>query len=401
LNKIFKHYKASYSGLPKAVWILSFVILINRSGTMVLFFMTLYLTQKLGYNIETAGKAISIYGLGSLAGAYLGGWLSDKWGPSRVQLISLISSAFGFIILGYLETYLSIIIFLFFVAICNESFRPANITAVGQVSNPENRARSFGLNRLAINLGITIGPAVGGILASLNYLYLFWVDGITCFFAAIILFYFIKKYKIELGKHKEEIIEAVVSPWKDKTFLVILGLLLFIGMVFFQLFNTWPIYLKEIYTISEGEIGTLFAINGILIVLIEMPLIHLLEKKDILKVISIGTLFIFVGFSMLPLGISFLFVAFSVVVWTIGEILIFPYVSAFISNRATNLNRGKYMGLFTLTFSLAMVIGPAFGSWIYNRFSPATLWFSIGLLGIFIFLSFLTLSVLYKRKLSL
>ena len=362
--------------------------------------MTLYLTQKLGYNIETAGKAISIYGLGSLVGAYLGGWLSDKWGPSRVQFVSLISSAFGFIILGYLETYLTIIIFLFLVAICNESFRPAKSTAIGQVSNPENRARSFGLNRLAINFGITIGPAVGGILASINYLYLFWIDGITCFVAAFILFFFIKKYKLELGKNKEDKVETASSPWKDKTFLAIIGLLLFIGMVFFQLFNTWPIYLKEICTISERNIGTLFAINGFLIVLIEMPLIHFVEKKNILKVITVGTLFIFAGFSMLPLGTSFIFVAITVVIWTLGEILIFPNVSAFISNRTTNLNRGRYMGLFTLTFSLAMVLGPIMGSWIYNSFTPTTLWFSIGVLGIFIFFGFLIVDKINKREMK-
>ncbi len=398
LRRPYKAYIASFSGLPKVVWLLSLVVLVNRSGTMVLFFMSLYVTEVLHFGVSETGKIISVYGFGSLVGSFLGGWLSDKVGTRNIQLFSLLLSGIGFIVLGTLTTFTQIIIAFFLLAVVAEAFRPANVSAVAEATPPEKRARGYALNRLAINLGITIGPALGGFLAALNYHYIFWVDGVTSLGAAalfFLLFFFgkhFKHYKPESGS------DWGILPWKDWIFLATLGLILILAMLFFQIFNTWPLYLRQDYRLVEAQIGTLLALNGFMIILIEMPLIHRLEAVNPIKTIALGALLLFSGFALLPLSQSYGYAALLVIVWTVGEILVFPLMTTFIANRASDANRGKYVGMFIFTFSLALIIGPALGTWIYDSYGPDTLWGGAGMVGVLVCLGFLLVSRLLQRE---
>ena len=383
-RQLLHKYLAAYKGLPKMAWLLSLAILINRSGSVVLFFLVLYLTSQLDYSISEAGRMISVYGIGALAGSYLGGWLSDRIGVIRVMVYSLILSAFGYVVLCYITNPLIITVALFIVAVVAEAFRPANSTALALVCSPENRARGFALNRMAINLGVTIGPAIGGFLAIISYRLLFWFDALTCLAAAVFLLFIFKNTEFAGSKKNDNIPAEIKNPWQDHFYLILLSLLFLTGIIFVQLLNTWPLYLKSYYNLVEDQIGLLFAINGLLIVFFELPLIHSVERKSILKIMAIGAILFAGGFSILPLSTSYLFAAMSVIIWTFGEMLVFPLVAGFIANRAVDSNRGRYMGMFSLTFSLAFVIGPTLGSWIYDSYGPEYLWISSGVLGFFI-----------------
>jgi MFS family permease len=398
LTQILYKYTAAYKGLPKMAWLLSLIILINRSGSVVLFFLVLYLTSQLDYTVTEAGRMISVYGLGSLVGSYLGGWLADRIGVVRVMIFSLILSAIGYIILSYTKNSLLITLILFMVAIVAEAFRPANSTALALVCTPEIRARGFALNRMAVNLGVTIGPAVGGFLALISYSLLFWFDALTCLIAALFLFIIFKNIDFTDSKKSKENSLKRKSPLKDYFYLMLLFLLFLTGIIFVQLLNTWPMYLRSFYNLIENQIGILFAINGIMIVIIELPLIHSIERKSTLKIMTIGTILFAGGFGILPLSTSYLFAAITVVIWTLGEMLIFPLVAGLIANRALDENRGQYMGLFSFSFSLAFVIGPALGSWIYDNIGPHQLWTISGVLGFLIMVGLLILEKYQSKK---
>ena len=384
MNQIFRHLKSTYSGIPKNAWMLSIVMLINRVGMVVIFYLTLYLTNVHNYSVRDAGTLVSIYGLGALIGSYMGGWLSDRWGTGRVQFLSLFLSGLGYLLVPLMEGYFQLACALFILAIFAEAIRPANITAMAKVCPPEIRPRGYALNRLAVNVGVAIGPAVGGYLARINYHYLFYMDGITSLAAALLFFIIFHKSHVGKRRTRSEKTESVTAPLKDRPFVVFLFLLLVIGIFFFQLLNTWPLYLKEHFNLFEDSIGLLLAINALFLVLFEMPIIHWIERKPPLKIIAIGVLFMFLGFAVLPFGISFIYAIFSTLIWTTGEMLIFPLSSTFIANMATDENRVKYMGLFTFTFSLAFVIGPIVGAWIYSEISPEALWYGMGVAGIFV-----------------
>src|SRR5690348_14877380 len=181
-------YKRAYGDLSKGTWWLSLVMLINRSGTMVVPFMTMYLTQHYGFSIEKAGLVMSLFGLGAIVGSMTGGKLVDSIGYYYVQVSALLLGGCMFIVLGQLRSYSHICIGTFVLAVLNESFRPANQVAIAHYSKEKNRTRSYSLNRMAINLGWAAGGALGGFIASFNYNLLFWVDGFTNLAAALLLY---------------------------------------------------------------------------------------------------------------------------------------------------------------------------------------------------------------------
>jgi predicted MFS family arabinose efflux permease len=184
LDRLLGVYRGAFTGLPRGVWWLCLVGFINRSGTMVLPFLALWLTGERGLSAGGAGALLSLYGLGAAAGTMAGGWLSDRFDPYRIQIWSLALSGVGLIVLGRLERPVAIAAGIAAVAVLGEGFRPANSTALALMSRPGDRTRAFALRRLAVNLGITFGPAVGGFLAVVDYGWLFIADGVTCLAAA-------------------------------------------------------------------------------------------------------------------------------------------------------------------------------------------------------------------------
>lgn len=369
-------YKNAYSGLSRSTWLLSLVMLVNRSGTMVLPFMTIYLTG-LGFSLFQAGIVVGIFGAGAVCGGFIGGKLTDKIGFHRIQLITLSGGGFLFIVLGLMKSYPLICTFTFILSLVNEAFRPANNTAIAIYSQAENRTRSFSLNRLAINLGWAIGGTLGGFIASFNYHLLFWIDGFTNITAAFMLYYLLKPARptdpesVSLPRPTEK-----NSPLKDKKFRIFIGLSILFAICFFQLFSTIPVYYKEVYHMSEFYIGVLMGLNGLIIVFVEMVLIfHLETKNNAIGMISIGLLLTslsFLVYIFLPLHpVTGLI---SVILVTFGEIFAMPFMNNYWSGRASSHNRGQYAGYYTMAWSLAQVVGPTGGSWVAGHLGFNSLW---------------------------
>jgi predicted MFS family arabinose efflux permease len=355
-------YKTSFTGLSKESWLLSFIMLINRSGTMVLPFMTLYLTGKdMNRSLSDAGIVMGLFGLGSIIGAYFGGKFSDKIGFYKVQLFTLIFGGIMFMILGQVKSFPLICVFAFLLSLINEAFRPANSSAIAFYSTPENRTRSYSLNRLAINLGWAVGASIGGLIAAYNYELLFWVDGVTNILAAILLFYFFKPV-IQLKKEESKTVEVPVkmSAYKDKTYLWFLVLMVLFACCFVQLFTTIPKYFRDDLFLNERYIGLIMAINGIIIVVIEMVLVYTLEKKNKnIQYIIIGLVLCACSFlSLLIPGNAKLISLIMILFITIGEIMSMPFMNTFWIQRCNDTNRGQYAALYTIAWGTANTLGP-------------------------------------------
>jgi predicted MFS family arabinose efflux permease len=375
-------YRNAYSGLSSTTWWLSFVMLINRSGTMVLPFMTIYLTSPAeGYSIGQAGIVMGLFGLGAVAGGFLGGRLTDKIGFYRVQMIALIGGGIFFIILGQMKSFSGICIMSFLVSMVNESFRPANSTAIAFYSKEENRTRSFSLNRLAINLGWAFGSAIGGFIAAYNYELLFWVDGITNLCAAVLMWQLLPPSKTNSEKVvHHEVPDPSHSAYKDKLFLWFLVLVTLFAMCFFQVFNNLTAYFKIELHFSERYIGALNALNGLIITVVEMVLIFQLEgKRGRMYYIAWGVLL--VGLAYLMLNVFHMNAALAIVmmiVITFGEMFSMPFMNSFWIARTASHNRGQYAGLYTIAWSVAQTCGPFLGAQVAEYSGFRALWWMVG-----------------------
>jgi MFS family permease len=376
-KKITGLYRQAYSGLPGRAWVLFTVNLVNSSGSMVLFFLSLYLTRELGLSPARAGTVLSLYGAGSLGGAYLGGWLADRIGSIRVQKISLALCGIQLIALGQVRAVGAIYPLIFFFALAAGALYPANATSMSRICPRDLQVKGFALNRLANNLGVTIGPAVGGLLALRDYRLLFWADGLTSLLAAGLLVLMWKQS--EIGG-PDKVVEAGVSdagrsPWRDGPFLLLMLIFLVWSVVFIQVLVTFPLYLRNVYGLAENRIGQLLAVNTIMIVVLEMILMEKIKRYPLTRMINLSFILLGAGLGLMPLGRGFAFAALTVAVWTFGEMLSMPLVSALIAGRADDATRGRYMGVFSLGFSLAFIIAPAAGTAVYGRFGGDVLWF--------------------------
>ncbi len=377
-------YKKAYGGLSAGTWWLSLVMLVNRSGTMVVPFMTMYLTQHYGVSIGKAGFVMSLFGLGAIIGSLLGGRMVDKVGYYSVQLFALIFGGAMFIILGQIHTYTGVCIGIFILAILNESFRPANTVAIAHYSKEQNRTRSYSLNRLAINMGWAVGGALGGILASINYNLLFWVDGITNLLGAILLYATLsptRNKSTEVKSRKK--VANKNSAYKDHRYLGFIVLVFFFAICFFQLFTTIPVFFKTNFHLSILFIGLVMSLNGLIIAFFEMITIFALEgKRPSLHYISSGVLLVAVAFLSLNIpSVNFgLLALLAMIILTFGEILAMPFMNAYWIGRTMADNRGQYAALYSVAWAFAQTIGPYSGSLVAQHYGYKMLWIIISII---------------------
>jgi predicted MFS family arabinose efflux permease len=381
ISKTLSLYRNAYSGLSPSTWWLSFVMLVNRSGTMVLPFMTIYLTSpSMGYSIGQAGIVMALFGLGAVTGGFLGGKLTDRLGFYPVQLITLSGGGVMFMVLGQMNSFPLICIFTFLLSMVNDAFRPANSTAIIAYAKDDTRTRSYALNRLAINLGWALGSAIGGVLAAINYKLLFWVDGATNIIAALLLWYFLHPSKQVQPAKKATVADPSHSPYRDKIYLWFILLTILFASCFFQLFTNLNAYYKIELHFREQFIGLIGALNGVMIAIIEMVLIFKLEgRRSSIFYISRGTILVGVAYIMLNVfHINHVMALLMMVVMTLGEILVLPFMNTFWSSRSADHNRGQYAGLYTIAWSIAQTAGPFLGAQLAEYAGFHVLWWVLG-----------------------
>ncbi len=389
-RRLLAAYRAAFVGLPQPIWLLAISALINRSGTMVLPFATLYLTKELGWTDTEAGFALFFYGAGAMLGSFSGGWLADRIAVGIVLAASLVLNGVGFLVLEHLKSQGAICWFLAALGTFAEAFRPANATALSAIAGPANRVRAFTLYRLAINLGMSIGPVLGGFLAEIDYRWLFRVDGATCLAAAAMLAIWFRGAEAtgRAADRPDEGLATGRSPWRDGPFFALLGLAVLLAMVFFQIQSTYPLALNRVYGFSEATIGLALAVNTVIIVLFEMVLAHALRDAPQLRLVAWGSLLFGVGLALLPLGRSLAYVCLTIVVWTLGEMLSLPFLQGVVAERADAKRRGTYLGLLSFAFSIAYMLGPLVGTWTIEHHGPAALWYACGAAGLVLWLGF-------------
>jgi predicted MFS family arabinose efflux permease len=403
LTRAYTYYVGSFSGFSREIWLLTLVTFVNRAGTMVVPFLSLYLTQDMHLSLEQVGWIMSSFGAGSVVGSWLGGKLADRLGFYDVMIGALLTSGVAFIVLQYVHGFLPFCIGIFALLLLSDAFRPAMFVAIRAYAPPESRTRAVTLIRLAINLGFSLGPAMGGlIIATWSYSGLFWVDGLTCLAAMALMLAGLPRKQARKDDQAAKSV-ALRSPYRDGPYLFFLLTTVLICVPFLQYFSTIPLFYSEVHHLSEFAIGVLLGMNGLLIFLIEMPLIKYCEDRTYermrILVLSVALFALsFVVMNVFP-NIAFLWVG--MVLATVGEMLNFPFMNRFAYDRAEQGSPGAYMGLFTISWSVAHIIGHTLGLNLIAQFGyPATWWLFSGVLVVAMVMLYFLKRTVEREKLA-
>jgi predicted MFS family arabinose efflux permease len=367
------------AGLPREVWALFAASVVNKAGTMVLPFFVLYLTHERGFTARQASLYVLLYGAGALVAAPFAGRLCDRLGPIRIMRTSMFVS--GGILLAFplARSGPALAVMTLALSISAESFRPANLTIFGDLVPPDLRKAGFALNRLAVNLGMSIGPALGGFLATLSFRWLFWVDGATSLAAGVILL--VATFPPHRRAAHATPIEEAVSDiahggpaHRDRTLLLFLAAFFPVMIVFFQHISSMPIYLVQDLGLSAAAYGLLFTVNTLMIVFLEVPFNLATRHWPHRRTLGLGAFLCAIGFGSLAAAWNLPSVIATVVVWTVGEMLLFPGMADYLTAIAPAHRRGEYMGLAQMMMGLAFTVGPWAGLQLLAAVGGRLLW---------------------------
>ena len=394
LQSLLQLYIKSFRGLTKDIWLLSFITFVNRSGAVVFLFLAIYLSEQIGFSKTQIALVMSFHGVGSVAGGYIGGRLTDSLGYYRVMLWSLILVGFLYFSLFWVTSFWMFCVVGFFISLVGDAFRPAGMASITIYGGKDLQTRSMSLYRLAINIGFAVGVAIAGFLAGIfGYGVLFFVDGGTCIAAALLFLFFLKEKK-EIEEEEEDTSQEISqknisqktapttpqSAYRDKWYLAYVGFLFFNALVFIQLFYVFPLFCKEELLMSEEGFGALMSFNGILIAVLEMPLIYVIAKKrDQMGFIIWGVVLIGLSFLVFNIiGFTIFAAVVSLVLVSVGEMINFPLASSLALSRSHPSNRGQYMGLYSMVFSVGLIIAPLLGFRVAEDYGYAVLWNVLG-----------------------
>lgn len=367
-----------YLELPLSVRVLCLGSLVNRAGSFVIIFLTIYASEVMGFGIGFATACIGVLGLGSMTGSIIGGHLADRLGRRRVMLLALLGGGGALLLLGELRQQWSFLLVVALFAVINDMYRPAASAMIADLVAPQRRSHAFALMYLSINLGFAIAPPLGGLLAEFSYRLLFWADAFSMILFSGIIAACIPESRPAVeptGDGSDAASgnlprQTVVSDYHFVGFCLA-GFLT--AIVFMQGFSTLPIHIRQ-SGFSNLEFGCLMSVNGLLIALFQLPTTHWTSRFRPMSVLVTGGVLIAIGFGLNAFGATVGILLLTITVWTIGEILQAPYNQSIVTQLAPPELRGRYLGVFSLAIAAAITIGAPLGGQLLDQFGPAVLW---------------------------
>lgn len=371
-----------YLNLPNAVHVLCFGSFINRAGSFVMVFMTIYVSEQLGFGITFAANCFGVFGLGSVVSSLVGGLLADRFGRKPIMLLALFGGAIALALLGMVREQWSFLTLVLAFSLAVEMYRPAASAMMGDLVNQIQRPLAFGLMYIAFNLGFAFAAPIGGFLAQHSFQWLFWGDAITTAAYGIIILLFIKEtlpkqtaLEIETVGRESTVTwsEAVTHMLHDRTFVLFSLATLLTSLVFMQAFSTLPIYMSQLGFTKE-KVGWLLATNGALIVVCQIPFTHWLNRYHRILVILAGEILLAIGFGLTTFAETAPMFFLTIVIWTLGEVVQAAFKQSLVADLAPTNMRGRYMGVFSLCHAIGFTVGAPAGGQILERWGPQVLW---------------------------
>ncbi|GGP14860.1 MFS transporter [Nonomuraea glycinis] len=386
--------RSSFGGLPRPFWALWGGTLVNRLGTMVMPFTGVYLTQARGLSIAAAGLVMALFGAGSLVSQLLAGVLADRIGRRATLSGGMLATAAAMLALGYSTTLPAILASMFLLGLVADAYRPASNALVADLISPQERPRAYGLLFWAINLGYSVGMTAGGWLAQAGFLWLFWVDAVSCVAFAVLVWRAVPETR-PMGKSEAGGFGVVLRDRVMVGFtLVILGN----ALLYSQTFTTLPMAMTEGVGLTTAQFGLAMALNGVLIVIVQPLASGWLGRRDPVRTLALGIAVMSAGFALTAFVTTTFWLAVTIAVWTAGEVVTAGIAGTILARLAPPHLRGRYSGLFGFSWSVAAVLAPLLGGGLLELGGPRALWFTTGGIGLVATAGMLALGPAIRRR---
>ena len=398
LKKIFHDY-------PRAFWIYNVVVFVDRLGGFMLYpFFALYLTKKFGIGMSTVGILFALFSVSGMIGGALGGALADRIGRKWAVVASLLLSSFSALGMGFAPTLAVFVAVSAIVGTLSSIGGPAEEAVVADLLPPEKRPEGYGIIRIVFNIAVIIAPPIAGMLVTYSYLTLFIVDAVISAIAAGIVFFALPETKpAPKTDAKPETLSQTFAGYvkvvKDVPFLLFIGVTILMTLVYMNMNTTLGVFLRDYRGLQEIGYGTLLSINAIMVVVMQFWITHQLEKNKPMLMMALGCLLYAIGFTMYGFVTGFVFFVIAMVIITLGEMVVSPFIQSLVAGFAPEDMRGRYMAVSGLSWSIAYMVGPYFAGLLLDSSNPNILWYVSGFIGLLAAIGYLGLN--RARRLAL
>lgn len=378
-----------YHEFPSQFWVLVGAAFIDRLGGAMLFpFFTLYLTKKFGINMTQVGLMFGVFAMSSVVGTMVGGALTDRLGRKRVLIFSMVMNALTAVLMGIVNDFWLFMVVVTLVGMLADAGAPAQQALVADLLPEEKRSQGYGILRVVFNFAVVVGPLIGGLLASYNYLSLFIADAIASSITAIIVFFKLHETyqpKLVEGEPAESMGQTFVGYFqvlRDTVFVWFLVASALMALVYLQMNTTLAVYLRDQFGVNEQGFSYILALNAGMVVLFQFPITRRIAGYRPLYVMAVGTLLYALGFAMYGVFSLYLMFLLAMVIITIGEMLVSPTSNAIAAKLAPEEMRGRYMAVYGFSWVIPFAIGPLLAGLVLDNLDPRWLWIACGVLGV-------------------
>ena len=398
INKINTNFKV----FPRQYWLMFFGMIISSiGGSMIWPFLMIYSSEKLGLPLAQITMLMSINAFVGFLSAFIAGPLIDRFGRKWLMVISLSLNGFAYLLLSQAETYPIFALLMGLSGAVNPLYRIGSDAMLADLIPKEKRVDAYALIRLSNNIGVALGPALGGFIATRSYTYAF-LGATTGMVTYSLLLAFLAKETLpsQVDRSAEKPAHepfggylAILRDFPFISFVVAFTLVMCCALMMWVLLG---VYAKQNFAIPENLYGWIATTNAAMVILFQIPVTTISKRYPPLSVLMVGAVFYSMAVTSVAFGRGFWWFWGSMVIMTVGELMLMPTSSAFVANLAPPEKRGRYMSIYGLTWGAAAGIAPLLGGFLNDNFGPQTIWFGGGVVGLIGFLGIFFLSL--KRQ---